>query len=120
MQADPLLAPHQAPPPPVAMARSRSAAPAALAVIATAIAAAMLLPLAYLLLRAADVGLARALDYLFSLRVLIITWNSLLLDFLVTTISLAISLPLAWLTVRTNLPGRRFWSVLLALPGCRW
>ncbi len=76
----------------------------------------MLLPLAYLLLRAADVGLARALDYLFSLRVLIITWNSLLLAFLVTTISLAISLPLAWLTVRTNLPGRRFWSVLLALP----
>lgn len=115
MQADPLLAPHQAPPP-VALARSRSAAPVVLVVIATVIAAAMLLPLAYLLLRAADVGLARALDYLLSLRVLVITWNSLLLAFLVTTISLAISLPLAWLTVRTDLPGRRFWSVLLALP----
>ena len=102
MQADPLLAPHRAPPAPGVVARGRTAAPVALVVIATVIAAAMLLPLAYLLLRAADVGLARALEYLVSLRVLVITWNSLLLAFLVTSISLAISLPLAWLTVRTK------------------
>jgi iron(III) transport system permease protein len=96
--------------------RSATTASPALVAAATVIAAAMLLPLAYLLLRAAGVGLERALAELFSLRMLIVTWNSLLLAFLVTAISLAISLPLAWLTVRTDLPGRRFWSVLLALP----
>jgi ABC-type Fe3+ transport system permease subunit len=91
-------------------------APVGLAAASTVIAAAMLLPLAYLLLRAAGVGLEKALAEIFSLRTLIITWNSLLLAFLVTAISLAISLPLAWLTVRSDLPGRRIWSVLLALP----
>jgi iron(III) transport system permease protein len=34
----------------------------------------------------------------------------------VTLAALVISLPLAWLTTRTDLPGRRIWVVLTALP----
>ena len=34
----------------------------------------------------------------------------------VTAASIAIALPLAWLTVRTDLPGRRLWATLCALP----
>ncbi len=35
---------------------------------------------------------------------------------LVATASVALALPLAWLTVRSDLPGRRLFSALLALP----
>ncbi|HEX8207008.1 MAG TPA: hypothetical protein VF587_13185, partial [Solirubrobacteraceae bacterium] len=34
----------------------------------------------------------------------------------VTATTIAIAVPLAWLTVRTDLPGRRAWAVLCALP----
>ncbi|MDQ3742332.1 MAG: ABC transporter permease subunit, partial [Actinomycetota bacterium] len=34
----------------------------------------------------------------------------------VTATTIAIAVPLAWLTVRTDLPGRRVWAVLCALP----
>ena len=34
----------------------------------------------------------------------------------VTATAIAIAVPLAWLTVRTDLPGRRVWAVLCALP----
>ena len=34
----------------------------------------------------------------------------------VTAASLALALPLAWLTARTDLPGRRAWTVLAMLP----
>lgn len=42
--------------------------------------------------------------------------NSLLLTGSVTLLSTAIALPLAWLTGRTDLPGRRVWATLSALP----
>jgi iron(III) transport system permease protein len=34
----------------------------------------------------------------------------------VTAASVAVAVPLAWLTARTDLPGRRAWAVLAALP----
>lgn len=76
----------------------------------------MLLPLAYLLLRASSTGLAEATRLLLRPQTLTIVGNSLLLATLVTTSSLLISLPLAWLTTRTDLPGRQIWGVLAALP----
>ena len=42
--------------------------------------------------------------------------NSSVLALVVTGASLLVSLPLAWLTVRTDLPGRRVWTVLTTLP----
>lgn len=85
-------------------------------VIAGLIAALMLLPLAYLLLRASAVGPAEAVRLLLRLQTFAVIRNSLVLALLVTSLSLVISLPLAWLTVRSDLPGRQAWSVLAALP----
>lgn len=80
------------------------------------IALGMLLPLAYLVFRAAGVGLAPAVDLLLRPRTLQILWNSVFLTFSVTALSLLLSLPLAWLTVRSDLPGRRIWTVLFMMP----
>ncbi len=83
--------------------------------LAGLIAAAMLLPLVYLIFRALGVG-TEAFDLLFRPSTARIMANSVLLTLLVTFFSLLISLPLAWLTTRTDLPARRLWSVLTALP----
>jgi iron(III) transport system permease protein len=42
--------------------------------------------------------------------------NTALLGVAVTASSVAIAVPVAWLTVRTDLPLRRFWVVVTALP----
>ena len=42
--------------------------------------------------------------------------RTLVLIVAVTGASIAIAIPLAWLTVRTDLPLRRFWSVVTVLP----
>jgi iron(III) transport system permease protein len=96
--------------------RRTTGAPFLLNLAATLVALAMLLPLAYLLLRAAEIGWAEAVASLTSPRTLQVVANSIVLAVLVTGISFVVSLPLAWLTVRTDLPGRRIWAPLLALP----
>jgi len=83
---------------------------------ATLVALAMLLPLTYLLLRSSELGIVRALEILTNPRTTQVIVNSVVLAVLVTTFSLMLALPLAWLTVRTDLPGRKVWSALLALP----
>ena len=60
--------------------------------------------------------MADAIASLTSPRTLLVIINSVVLAVLVTGISLVVSLPLAWLTVRTDLPVRHIWSPLLALP----
>ena len=87
-----------------------------LAVVSGAIAAAMVFPLLWLFVRVRDVELPRALELLFSPRTADILLNSLLLMGLVTGFSVLLGVPLAYLTVRTNLPFRRFWTVVVALP----
>jgi iron(III) transport system permease protein len=74
------------------------------------------LPLLYLILRTSSVGWARAFDLLLRPQTLQIAVNSIVLALIVTAASFVISLPLAWLTVRSDLPGKRWWSVLAALP----
>ncbi|HVL99090.1 MAG TPA: iron ABC transporter permease [Egibacteraceae bacterium] len=93
----------------------RSRAPAWLWVPALLVAVVMLLPLVYLAVRASEAGrqgLAIAADPA-TVRVLA---NTALLAGLVTAAGALLAIPLAWLTTRTNLPGRRLWSVLTALP----
>jgi len=80
------------------------------------IALVMMLPLAYLLFRAGGVGWTELLSLLGRTRLLSIMWNSLLLVCGVTILSLALALPFAWLTERTDLPGRRVWTVLAMMP----
>lgn len=92
-------------------------APAWLTVPAGLTAAAMLLPLVYLVVRASGAG-AGALATVTAPATLRVLGNSALLAALVTTASATVAVPLAWLTVRSDLPGRRVWGVLAALPLC--
>ena len=80
------------------------------------IALAMMLPLVYLFYRAAGVGWTEVSGLLGRTRILQIMWNSLLLTCSVTTLSLALALPFAWLTERTDLPGWKIWTVLAMMP----
>ena len=80
---------------------------------AAAVAVAMALPLLYLIIRAVD---AAGLDLLMRPTVVETLGRTLLLVAAVTAASVAIAVPLAWLTVRTDLPFRRFWGVVTVLP----
>ena len=79
------------------------------------VALAMALPLVYLIQRTLDGG-TDALDLLFRMRTAEILFRSALLVTVVTLASVLIAVPLAWLTVRTDMPLRRLWSVLTVLP----
>lgn len=89
--------------------------PAVVWLPAAFIAIAIMLPLAYLVLRALGAG-DEIWDLLFRIRTLEILGRTVALVVAVTAAALAVSLPLAWLTTRTDLPFRRVWSVLTALP----
>ena len=75
----------------------------------------ILLVPAYLLLRAVSAG-QTTLDTLLSPRTWAVLGNTLLLAGSVTLAGTAVALPLAWLTTMTDLPGKRLWAVLAALP----
>ncbi|WP_306053544.1 ABC transporter permease [Natronococcus wangiae] len=90
--------------------------PLDLALLSGAIAASMLFPLSWLVLEAARVNLDRARGMLVRPETAEVVGNSLLLMTAVTVLSVLIGVPLAWLTVQTDLPLRRFWSVVVALP----
>ena len=77
--------------------------------------AALLLPLVYLVVRTFDGG-GEVLELLFRQRVAEILGRTILLVVAVTGASVVLALPMAWLTTRTDLPFRRAWVVLSALP----
>lgn len=83
--------------------------------IAAVVALAALIPLIYLALRALDGGLD-ALAPLARARTLELTISTLALGLAVVVGSVGLGLPLAWLTVRTDLPARRAWSILTIAP----
>ena len=75
----------------------------------------MLLPLAYLIYRAATAG-----DDVWLLLLRARSWETLgrtvILTVTTTVAATVIAVPLAWLTARTDLPFRRLWTVITALP----
>jgi iron(III) transport system permease protein len=75
----------------------------------------MALPIAYLIVRAIGMGGRGAVEFVHpdTLRIL---WNSVQLAVVVTGASIMLAVPLGWLTVRTDLPGRGVWAVLCAMP----
>ena len=89
--------------------------PTGTVLVAGAVAAAVVLPLLWLVVAGLDAGLdgLRAMVRPTAVRVM---GNSLVLVALVTLCSTAIGVPLAYLVVRTDLPLRRFWTVAAALP----
>ncbi|MDA0988450.1 MAG: iron ABC transporter permease [Chloroflexi bacterium] len=89
--------------------------PAVIWIPAALVGVGMVFPIAYLILRTLGAG-TEAWDLLFRSRTLDILIRSALLVVAVTGASVAIAVPLAWLTVRTDLPFRRAWSVITVLP----
>lgn len=87
-----------------------------LALISGAIAALVVSPLLWIILRASDVDPARAWDLFVWARTFEITANSIILVIAVTLGSIAIGVPLAYITTRTDLRYRRFWTIVAALP----
>lgn len=80
-----------------------------------AVSALMLLPLLYLMMRATSAG-SNLTDILFRERTMLVVRNTALLATSVSLAATVIAVPLAWLTTRTVLAGRRFWSVAVTLP----
>jgi iron(III) transport system permease protein len=76
----------------------------------------LLLPLTYLVIRAAGVGFESLWGFVTRPRTLEITLNSIALALGTTLFSALIAIPLAFLTVRTDLPWRRFWTIATTLP----
>jgi len=66
--------------------------------------------------RALEHGWGPVADVLVRERTLRLVGRSLLLAATVTTTCLVVGISLAWLTVRTRVPGRGVWAVLAALP----
>lgn len=79
------------------------------------ISAAMMLPCVYLIIRAFDAS-ELAWQLLFRIKTLETLIRTLVLIVSVVTVSIMIALPIAWFTVRTDIPFRRVWSILSALP----
>ncbi|HWI07211.1 MAG TPA: iron ABC transporter permease [Solirubrobacteraceae bacterium] len=73
------------------------------------------LPALYLVVAVLD-DAGAALDAVLTDRTLGLITRSLGLAAAVTATAIAIAVPLAWLTVRSDLPGRRIWATLLTLP----
>ena len=89
--------------------------PTIIRLLSALVAIAMVLPLIYLIERALDGG-TNSFDLLFRMRTAEILTRSVLLVIVVTTASVVIAVPIAFMTVRTDIPMRRLWSVLTVLP----
>ena len=98
-----------------AIVARRQRIPLALAVPAAVVALLMLLPVAYLVVRAVGAG-TDSLRLAASVQTAYLLWQTAVLAATVTLGSALLCVPLAWLTTRTDLPFRRVWSVVLVLP----
>jgi iron(III) transport system permease protein len=103
-------------PPALPAVRARSRRPVALWLISGAVALLLFLPLAYLLIEAAQTGWATLSHLLFRQLTLNLLWNTVRLSLAVTAACAVIGVAAAWCIERTDLPGRRIWAVLVVLP----
>jgi iron(III) transport system permease protein len=76
----------------------------------------VLIPLVYLVLRAFEAEPAQLADLVFRARTLELLWNTVGLTIGVLVVATAIAFPLAWLTARTDLRGKRLVTLLSVLP----
>jgi iron(III) transport system permease protein len=83
---------------------------------AVVIAAGVALPLLYLFIRAFENGADAWTQHVLSPNTFGLLRSTILITAAVLLVSLAIALPYAWLVTRTDLPGRRVWAVLGAIP----
>ena len=88
----------------------------ALTAAALLVAALSLLPLAFVAVAAYDAGWATATALLLRPRVGELLVNTVLLVVLTVPLCAALAVALAWLTERSDLPGRRAWALLAVAP----
>lgn len=93
----------------------RIQSPGLLTTAALLVGSTMALPLVYLAIRSLGAS-AESWELFFRPRTAQILWRSVQLVLVVTGGCLAIGVPLAWVTTRTDLPFRRLLAVLCALP----
>lgn len=74
-----------------------------------------LLPLVYLVVRATGAE-ASAAAFLLRPRTIGVVGGTVALALLVGAGTIALGVPIAWLTTRTDLPARRIWALLTAIP----
>ena len=82
---------------------------------AVAVALAGLIPLVYLVVRSAGTG-SEWIDIVWRANTAAVFGRTFLLIAIVTVLSVALAVPVAWLTVRSNMPLRRVFSVASVLP----
>lgn len=75
-----------------------------------------LLPIAFVIGVSVQTGWATLVTLVWRPRVGELLINTVLLVLLTIPLCIALGLALAWLTERTNLPGRRWWSLLATAP----
>lgn len=93
-----------------------AAPPFALLGIATAVALLVLLPLGFLIEQALSIGLSQARALVFRPFVGSLLVHTVLLVLAATAACAVLGVAVAWCVERTDLPGRRLWAVLAALP----
>ncbi|HEX2766577.1 MAG TPA: iron ABC transporter permease [Candidatus Limnocylindria bacterium] len=96
--------------------RERTAAPPPWLVgVALLVALLALVPIAYLVVLTVSAG-EEAIELALRERTLAVLGRTLLLAGTVTVASILVGVPIAWLTTRSDLPGRRWWTILSVLP----
>jgi iron(III) transport system permease protein len=95
---------------------ARRTLPSGLLALSILVAAVLLVPLAFLLVEAAGAGVGEVASLIDRQLTEQLLWNTVRLSVVVTALCAVIGTGTAWLTERTNLPGRRVWAVLLVVP----
>jgi iron(III) transport system permease protein len=96
--------------------RARRMLPSGPLILSILVAAVLLVPLAFLLVEAAGAGIGQVAHLIDRQLTEQLLWNTVRLSAVVTALCAVIGTGAAWLTERTNLPGRRVWAVLLVVP----
>ena len=94
----------------------RARRPAGLITASSVIAALLAVPLAFLLIEAHRAGWSAVSAQIFRPLSATLLWNTVRLTVVVTVACAVLGTAAAWLTERTDLPGRRIWAVLLVVP----
>ncbi len=75
----------------------------------------MSIPIVYVIWRSLSAGAERWIRLL-DTRIPQLLWNTLSLAAAVTICAVVIGISLAWIVIRTDIPGKKFWQWILALP----
>ena len=91
-------------------------APRVLPLLATAVILLITSPLVFIVLRASESTAAQAQRLLGRPLIATLLWNTATLTAAVTVATAVLGFAAAYLVERTDLPGRRWWTIVLAMP----